>query len=89
VVEADPILTEMSSILNEFELISKRKPSEQSKKQTLLGKDRRGRLTITFSSEKEVIDIKVDQRFKLSARNTLGIRTKDDWIFHLNIGNVM
>jgi len=25
----------------------------------------------------------------MSARNTLGVRTKDDWIFNLNIGNVM
>ena len=87
VVEADPLLTEMCSILNDFEQVNKK--IDQGKKQNYPLKDQRRRVTIAFNSEKEVNEIKADQRFKMSARNTLGVRTKDDWIFNLNIGNVM
>jgi hypothetical protein len=30
-----------------------------------------------------------DNEFKLNVRNTLGIKNSQDWIFNLNIGNVM
>lgn len=86
-VEADPLLTEMTTILNDFEQVNKKQ--ELIKKQSYPVKDQRRRVTIAFNSEKEISDIKADQRFKMSARNTLGVRTKDDWIFNLNIGNVM
>ena len=59
------------------------------KKQVYPLKDLQRRVAIAFNTEKEVNEIKADQRFKMSARNTLGVRTKDDWIFNLNIGNVM
>lgn len=92
VVESDPILTEMSSILNDFDSLCKKryKDTDSSKKQsTLHARDQRRKLNISFGSEREINELKTDQRFKLNARNTLGIKTKDDWIFNLNIGNVM
>ena len=30
-----------------------------------------------------------DKRFKINVRNTLGLKNIHDWIFNLNIGNVM
>ena len=33
--------------------------------------------------------MKSNQAFKMSVRNVLGLRHADDWIFKLNIGNVM
>lgn len=33
--------------------------------------------------------MKTDNQFKLNVRTALGIKNQDDWIFNLNIGNVM
>lgn len=33
--------------------------------------------------------MKQNSAFKMSVRNVLGLRHSDDWIFNLNIGNVM
>ena len=52
-------------------------------------KDRRKRLKISFTSLQELTKIEKDQRFKLNVRNTLGVKNSQDWIFNLNIGNVM
>jgi hypothetical protein len=38
---------------------------------------------------KDIDAVKGNLKFKLSARNILGVRHQDDWIFNLNIGNVM
>ena len=35
------------------------------------------------------MDIEKDPRLKLNVRNTLGIKNSQDWIYNLNIGNVM
>ena len=52
-------------------------------------KERRKRLKISFTSLQELTKIEKDQRFKLNVRNTLGVKNSQDWIFNLNIGNVM
>lgn len=52
-------------------------------------RDRRKRLKISFTTLKELVNIEKDQRFKLNVRNTLGVKNSQDWIFNLNIGNVM
>jgi hypothetical protein len=44
---------------------------------------------ISFDSEGDIEKIKDNAEFKLNIRNVLGIRHQDDWIFNLNIGNVM
>ena len=33
--------------------------------------------------------MKSNNKFKMSVRNVLGLRHSEDWIFNLNIGNVM
>jgi len=52
-------------------------------------RDRRRRLKISFSTMQDLIHIEKDLRFKLNVRNTLGVKNSQDWIFNLNIGNVM
>jgi hypothetical protein len=44
---------------------------------------------ISFHNEDEIGYLKSNGRFKMSVRNVLGIRHSEDWIFNLNIGNVM
>ena len=44
---------------------------------------------ISFSNLKDVLNLQNDGRFKLNVRNTLGVKSAQDWIFNLNIGNVM
>ena len=33
--------------------------------------------------------MQVIQKFKIPVRNNLGLKQQDDWIYNLNIGNVM
>ena len=47
------------------------------------------RLRISFGSQQEIDRIRKDSKYKLNARNVLGIKHQDDWIFNLNIGNIM
>jgi hypothetical protein len=47
------------------------------------------RLKISFSDEEEIERLKIDNQYKLNVRSALGIKNSDDWIFNLNIGNVM
>lgn len=49
----------------------------------------RDKLNISFHNLKEVEQIQQQKNFKISVRNNLGIKQTDDWIFNLNIGNVM
>jgi hypothetical protein len=46
-------------------------------------------MRISFHDEAEINLIKFNYKFKLNVRNMLGIRHQDDWIYNLNIGNVM
>lgn len=57
-VEADPLLTEMCQILNDFEQVKKR--MDLGKKQIYPLKDLKRRVTIAFNTEKEVNEIKAD-----------------------------
>jgi hypothetical protein len=43
----------------------------------------------SLSNEDEIDELKTNTKFKLNVRNVLGLRHQDDWIFNLNIGNVM
>ncbi len=51
--------------------------------------EQRRRLKISFHSEEEINSLKQNSSYKMSVRNVLGLRHSDDWIFNLNIGNVM
>ena len=46
-------------------------------------------MKISFHEETEINLLKFNHKFKLNVRNMLGIKHQDDWIFNLNIGNVM
>lgn len=94
IIKADPLLQELASIVKEFE--DKSQKSAIDRDQDMIKKygqfdfrDRRKRLKISFTTMQELINIEKDQRFKLNVRNTLGVKNSQDWIFNLNIGNVM
>ena len=94
IIQADPLLQELASIVKEFE--DKSQKSAIDRDQDMIKKygqvdfrDRRKRLKISFTTLKELVNIEKDQRFKLNVRNTLGVKNSQDWIFNLNIGNVM
>lgn len=46
-------------------------------------------MKIGFDNEQEIDKLRNDQTYKLNIRNTLGIKSSEDWIFNLYIGNVM
>lgn len=46
-------------------------------------------MNISFRNIKDIESIQQQKKFKISVRNNLGVRQQDDWIFNLNIGNVM
>ena len=47
------------------------------------------KMRISFREESDINIMKLNHKFKLNVRNILGIKHQDDWIFNLNIGNVM
>ncbi len=42
-----------------------------------------------FASLKEISQVKESKRFKINVRNALGVKDHNNWIYNLNIGNVM
>ncbi len=51
--------------------------------------EQKRKLKISFHTEDEINTLKYDNTYKMSVRNVLGLRHSEDWIFNLNIGNVM
>ena len=49
----------------------------------------RKKLNISFRNLKDIEQIQYNKNYKISVRNNLGIKQNDDWIYNLNIGNVM
>jgi len=49
----------------------------------------RDKLNISFRNMKDIETIQLAKKYKISVRNNLGVRQQDDWIYNLNIGNVM
>ena len=49
----------------------------------------RDKLNISFRNIKDIEAVQASKKFKISVRNNLGVRQTDDWIYNLNIGNVM
>lgn len=50
---------------------------------------KRKALKISFEEDTDINLLKFNHKFKLNVRNILGLKSQDDWIFNLNIGNVM
>lgn len=44
---------------------------------------------LVYENEKDIEKLKRDGAMKINIRNILGIKHSEDWIFNLNIGNVM
>lgn len=82
------VLSEMLRQIDEFNKIRIMKPEKRvDYLQQRLGEKKR--LKISFSDEDEINRMKIDNQFKLNVRSALGIKNPDDWIYGLNIGNVM
>ena len=42
-----------------------------------------------FASLKDISSVKESKRFKINVRNALVVKDHNNWIYNLNIGNVM
>jgi hypothetical protein len=42
-----------------------------------------------FNSSEKIIAARNDKRYKINVRNTLGVKDHTNWIYNLNIANVM
>jgi len=49
----------------------------------------RKELNISFNDEEEIKDIIRRDQFKINTRSVLGVKNSNDWIYGLNIGNIM
>lgn len=82
------VLKEMIRQVEDFNKVREMKTEKRiDYLQQRLGEKKR--LKISFSDKEEIERMKVDNQFKLNVRSALGIKNPDDWIFNLNIGNVM
>lgn len=82
------VLKEMIRQVEDFNKVREMKTEKRIEYlQQRLGEKKR--LKISFSDKEEIERMKVDNQFKLNVRSALGIKNPDDWIFNLNIGNVM
>jgi hypothetical protein len=93
ILRADPVLTALVSIVKQFErFISKRShgsitQQKQQQSETLDNADEMKRLKISFDTIKEIEGLRGGVEI---ARSTLGlVKQKEDWVFNLNISNVM
>ncbi len=82
------ILEEILDQIKEFNKIKQMKATKRREYlQHRLGEKKR--LRISFTNQEEIERMKTDNQYKLNVRSALGIMKTDDWIFNLNIGNVM
>jgi hypothetical protein len=42
-----------------------------------------------FCSPENIETVRNDKRFKINVRSALGVKNHTNWIYHLNIANVM
>ena len=96
IAQADPILGELASIIHQFQKLVDMKVSAKQRDIQMFeryGKEdfmaEREKLNISFHQMQEIEAIQLVKKFKISVRNNLGLKQHDDWIFNLNIGNVM
>ena len=45
--------------------------------------------TACFATVQDITTLKTNKRFKINVRNALGVKDHNNWIYNLNIGNVM
>ena len=86
--QTETVLSEIVKQIKAFKSISNKSMRQIS----LLFKDKPGalkKLKISFDDETEIDRLKDENSYKLNARNKLGLKSNEDWIYNLNIGNVM
>lgn len=49
----------------------------------------RKKLCVSFSDEEDIHEIIRGESFKINTRSVLGVKNNNDWIYGLNIGNIM
>lgn len=82
------IITEICRQINEFRSVCHL--SQDEIQDTLAGSiSQLNMLKLRFESEIEVEEIRTNQTYKLNERNSIGLKTSEDWIYNLYIGNVM
>ena len=94
--QTDPVLTELANWIKRFESISNLNEEERLQLIATLSDDPNWRIEdefimrgLVYENEKDIEKLKRDGAMKINIRNILGIKHSEDWIFNLNIGNVM
>ena len=93
--KVDPILEEINKRISEYFGLVGPDMNEAERNRVIKHLSRgnvaqeRRRRGLSFGSEEEIRELKENSKFRLNARNMLGVRHKEDWVFNLNIGNVM
>lgn len=82
------IITEICRQINEFRSVCHLN-SDQVQKALAGNISQLNLLKIRFESEIDVEEIRTSQNYKLNERNSIGLKTSEDWIYNLYIGNVM
>eukprot|EP00347_Sterkiella_histriomuscorum_P000936 403373959 len=90
IMKVQPTINEFQRIINEFATVCDTKDRERQLMFQGNKKERQKHaMKISFHDDTEINLLKFNHKFKLNVRNILGIKHQDDWIFNLNIGNVM
>ena len=89
--EMERTIMVLKEILKQIDEFNKIKDMKTDKRNEYLCQrlGEKKRLKISFSDKDEIERLKIDNQYKLNVRSALGIKNPDDWIFNLNIGNVM
>lgn len=84
-------MTELQKLIFQFRTYSSASDSScpTSPHSSILGVQKKHKRKLSLDYEEEITELKKRSEFKLNIRNVLGVRHADDWIFNLNIGNVM
>ena len=75
----------MQPLLDEFRHVSE----EFKQKDLTLDEAETHNKLAQFTSVREIQALRSNKRYKLNVRNTLGVKDHNNWIYNLNIGNVM
>ena len=94
--QTEPVLLELSNWLKWFESLSNLNEEEWLQLIATLSDDPNRWIEdeyilrgLVFEGDKDIDKLKKDGAYKINIRNILGVKHSEDWIFNLNIGNVM
>ena len=81
-------LKELCKQIKEFKVIYSLSLDDQKKYFQDKTQLRKG-LNISFENDEHITQIARDDQFKINTRSVLGVKNTNDWIYGLNIGNIM